>query len=142
MVAPSVAVDPTPAFEATPDKPPSFRVLVIDDNVHAAESLALIVKLWGHETRVAHSGHEALEIAVAYRPEVVLLDIGLPEMDGYTVARSRRAIPGRENALLVAITGYGRDEDRLRAREAGFDHHLVKSLDLDALETLLVTHRG
>jgi signal transduction histidine kinase len=142
MVTPPVEIDPAPSVETPSDKSRVFRVLVIDDNIHSAESLALIIKLWGHDTRVAHGGPKALEIAAAYRPEIVLLDIGLPEMDGYAVARSLRATPGLDDALLVAITGYSRDEDRLRSSEAGFDHHLVKPLDLDALEALLVRFRG
>jgi signal transduction histidine kinase len=142
MVAPAVAVDPPPVVETPPDCSRVFRVLVIDDNINSAESLALIIKLWGHDTRVAHGGPRALEIAAAYRPEIVLLDIGLPEMDGYAVARSLRATPGLEGTLLLAITGYSRDEDRQRSREAGFDHHLVKPLDLDALEALIARFRG
>ncbi len=142
MVIPPVEIDRALAVEMRTDKSRMFRILVIDDNIHSAESLALIIKLWGHDTRVAHGGPKALEIAAAYRPEIVLLDIGLPEMDGYAVARSLRATDGLDGALLVAITGYSRDEDRLRSREAGFDHHLVKPLDLDALEGLLVRFRG
>jgi CheY-like chemotaxis protein len=135
-----VVADPPP-LAGSPrerDRSRSLRVLVIDDNVQSAASLALIVKLWGHDTRVVHGGPEALDVAGAYRPEVVLLDIGLPGMDGYTVARHLRATPGLDGALLVAITGYGREEDRQRSRDAGFDHHLVKPLDLDALQSLLL----
>ena len=113
------------------------RVLVVDDNVPSAESLCLIMKLWGHECRVTHSGPEALEEAEIFKPDVILLDIGLPGMDGYAVARDLRNRPELETTLLIAMTGYGRDEDRMRSRNAGFDHHLVKPLDLDALEVLL-----
>jgi CheY-like chemotaxis protein len=137
----------------TPDEPPApteslssprypLRVLVIDDNRHAAESLALIVKLWGHESRLAHDGHGAFEVVDAFQPEVVLLDIGLPGMDGYTVCRRIRERTAQNPALMIATTGYGRDEDRSRSRESGFDHHLVKPLDLDQLESLLALHRS
>ncbi len=113
------------------------RVLVVDDNVASADSLGLIIRLWAHECRVVHSGPEAVEEAEAFRPDVVLLDIGLPGMDGYEVARELRSRPHSRSAVLLAMTGYGREEDRRRTRESGFNDHLVKPLDLDALEMLL-----
>jgi CheY-like chemotaxis protein len=113
------------------------RVLVVDDNVASADSLGLIVKLWGHESRVSHSGPEAIDEAKFFRPDVVLLDIGLPGMDGYAVARALRSHPHLSGVVLIAMTGYGREEDRRRTRDAGFDEHLVKPLDLDALEGML-----
>ena len=112
-------------------------VLIVDDNVSAASSLAMLVDLWGHPCLVAHDGPHALELASNHRPGIVLLDIGLPLMDGYEVARRLRVTPGVERSLVVAMTGYGQEEDRRRSREAGFDHHLVKPVDLDALERLL-----
>jgi PAS domain S-box-containing protein len=115
----------------------SQRVLVVDDNRDSAETVALVVELWGHETRVAYDGAEALEAALVYRPEVILLDIGLPGMDGYEVARRLRTLDGLRGVKLVAMTGYGGEEDRQRAREAGFDHHLVKPVDPRELEALL-----
>ncbi|MBV8234009.1 MAG: response regulator, partial [Planctomycetaceae bacterium] len=115
----------------------SWRVLVIDDNVPACRSLALILGEWGHVVRVCHDGAEALATARDFRPEVVLLDIGLPDMDGLTVARRLRDRPEHRNTMLIAMTGLGHDEDRRRSLEAGFDDHLVKPLDLDALENLL-----
>ena len=114
----------------------SRRVLVVDDNVDGAESLATLLKLLGHEVHVAHDGPAALRATADVRPEVVFLDIGLPGMDGYEVARRIRR-PGRTEALLVALTGYGQEEDRRRSREAGFDHHLVKPVDPAVLEDLL-----
>ncbi len=114
-----------------------LRVLVVDDNVHAAQSLAVVLQLWGHDVGVAHDGPSALELAPNYRPEVVLLDIGLPEMDGYRVARRLREIPALEKVAIVAMTGYAGEEDRRRSTEAGFDRHLVKPLDLDSLEQYL-----
>ncbi len=113
------------------------RVLVVDDNVAAAESLSLIVKLWGHECRMVHCGLEAVQAFGVFQPEVVLLDIGLPGMDGYAVAQALQAHRGARRPVLVALTGYGREEDRARALEAGFDRHFVKPLDLDVLERFL-----
>jgi PAS domain S-box-containing protein len=117
--------------------PPSRRVLVIDDNVDAAESLALLLRVSGHEVRTAHDGPAGLEAALAFRPEVVLLDIGLPGMNGYEVARRLRAAAELREVLLVALTGYGQEEDRRRSREAGFDRHLVKPAAPDELVAVL-----
>ncbi|HEY3268010.1 MAG TPA: ATP-binding protein [Armatimonadota bacterium] len=113
------------------------RVLVVEDNAFAARMLARIVASAGHAVFVAHSGPEAIELARVERPDTVLLDIGLPGLDGYEVARQFRADDGLRSATLVALTGYGRDEDRERARRSGFDHHLVKPVDFDALLNLL-----
>jgi signal transduction histidine kinase/CheY-like chemotaxis protein len=121
-------------------KPPRRRILVVDDNVDAAQTLSMLLILQGHETRLAHDGPSALQAAEDYQPEVVLLDIGLPRMDGYQVARCLRERPEMANVLLVALTGYGQDEDRQRSHEAGFNAHLVKPLDLDALRILLAHH--
>lgn len=127
---------PTPAPSLEPAGQPR-RILVVDDNVTSADSLGLIIKLWGHECRVTHSGPEALEEFDVFHPDVVLLDIGLPGMDGYQVARLLRTRVDWPELTLVAMTGYGRDEDRRRSREAGFNEHLVKPLDLEALEHML-----
>ena len=105
------------------------RVLIVEDNQDAAESLRLLLEVLGHQVRVAHSGPEGVEAAARWLPEVVVSDIGLPGIDGYEVARRVRRLPGLEDALLVALTGYGAEEDRRRAREAGFSHHLVKPAD-------------
>ena len=104
----------------------SLRVLVVEDNPDAADLLAIVVELAGHETRVAYDGPPALAIAETFEPEAVLLDLGLPAMDGYEVARRLRQRPGTRDALLAAVTAWGQPEDRRRAVEAGFDHHLVK----------------
>ena len=109
----------------------------MDDNVGRGPEPGPLLKLWGHEVRVAHDGPAALEAAAAAPPEVVLLDIGLPGMDGYEVAERLRARPESGGPVLVALTGYGQEEDRRRSREAGFDHHLVKPVDLDDLRSLL-----
>ena len=115
----------------------AVRVLVVDDNVHAAQSLAVVLQLWGHEVLVVHDGPTALDAAPIYRPEVVLLDIGLPEMDGYRVAEEIRKLPILADVAILAMTGYAGDEDRRRSERAGFVFHLAKPLDLDALERYL-----
>ncbi len=117
---------------------PCRRILVVDDNADAAHSLAKVLsRLYGQEVRVAHEGHEALEAAQSFRPEVVLLDIGMPGMDGYEVARRLRDLPECEGTLLVALTGWGQEQDRVRSQDAGFDHHLVKPVDPEMLRGLL-----
>jgi PAS domain S-box-containing protein len=110
------------------------RVLIVDDNVDSADSLALVLKFDGHETDRVYTAHDALERTTSFRPDVILLDIGLPGIDGYEVARRLRATPGLEGLRLVALTGYGQPEDRARTRAAGFDDHLVKPVELLALE--------
>ena len=120
---------------------PARRVLVVDDNRDAAESLGLLLRHLGAEVRVACAGHEALEAFQAYDPAVVLLDLGMPGMDGYEVARRLRAHagPGGRRVPIVALTGWGQEDDRQRTREAGFDHHLIKPADIDSLRSLLST---
>jgi PAS domain S-box-containing protein len=137
-----------PALTGTPDGPPEApgrdpasaacrRVLVVDDNRDAAESAAVLARLWGHDVRVAYDGPGALELAGGFQPEVVLLDIGLPGISGYDVARRLRRMPGLDDVLLVAVTGYGQDMDRQCSQEAGFDRHLVKPLEPADLQDLL-----
>ena len=113
------------------------RILVVDDNVDTARGMARLLKLLGHEVATAHDGPEAIEVAREFRPEFILLDIGLPGMSGYEVASQLRQEECCEDAVIVAVSGYGQDEDRRRSKEAGFDHHLVKPLDHDALLSLL-----
>ncbi|WP_119153397.1 PAS domain S-box protein [Caldimonas tepidiphila] len=114
------------------------RVLVVDDNVDAAEMLQTVLELQHHEVRLAHDGGSALAAEADWRPAVVVLDIGLPDIDGYEVARRLRARhAGQRGPLIVALTGWGQDSDRQRAREAGFDHHFTKPVDPDALQELL-----
>lgn len=124
---PTAAVPPAPAR----------RILVVDDNRDSAASLALLLSLSGHETHTAHDGLEAVEAAGEFRPDVVLLDIGLPKLNGYAAGRRIRELPGGEDMVLVALTGWGQEDDRRRSKEAGFDHHLVKPVDLAALQGLL-----
>ena len=114
-------------------------MLVVDDNRDAAESLAMLLRTTGADVHVAHDGPAALEEFELREPHVVLLDIGMPDMDGYEVARRLREISNPQRVALVALTGWGQDEDRQRVREAGFDHHLVKPVDLASLQTLLTS---
>ncbi len=113
------------------------RVLVVDDNHDSAEMIAELLQASGHDTRLAPDGHAALDVASHFRPEVILLDIGLPGIDGYEVARRLRRMPETEGTRIVAVSGYGADHDRALSREAGFDAHLVKPVELGELERLL-----
>lgn len=115
----------------------SKRILVVDDNTDAVESLALLLELEGHDVRTALDGPAALDLASDFQPEAILLDIGLPGMDGYEVARRLRGRPETSGALIIAITGYGQQEDRALTKAAGFDHHLVKPVDPEELGALL-----
>ncbi len=121
---------------------PRRRVLVVDDNVDAAESLAMLMRLADHEVRTAHDGPAGLSAAMEFRPDLIVLDIGLPGMSGYEVARRLREVPECRTTVLAAMTGWGQDEDRRRSREAGFDHHLVKPVDPAVLEELLASIRS
>jgi CheY-like chemotaxis protein len=113
------------------------RVLVADDNHDSAESLGMLLEMAGHEVRLAYDGQEALESAGHFLPDVMLLDIGLPKLDGFEVASRLRRDSRHDRMLLVAVTGYGTDSDRERARAAGFDHHLMKPVDPRALSDLI-----
>lgn len=119
--------------------PASRRVLVIDDNQDSTTSMAMLLKLVGHEVCVAADGNTGLREAERFLPQVVLLDIGLPDINGYEVARRLRQQPALQSATLIAMTGYGQPEDRQRSSEAGFHHHLVKPVDWETLERLLAT---
>jgi CheY-like chemotaxis protein len=112
-------------------------VLVVDDAVDAAQSLALLISMHGHDVRVAHDGPTALDEAQRLDPEIVFLDLALPQMDGLEVARRLRRRFGPDRMLLVATTGFGQSDDRRRTSEAGFDHHLVKPIDPSKVEALL-----
>ena len=132
---------PVVATAATAGGPPpagrTLRVLIVEDNVHAAESLAMVVKLWDHRAMIAFDGPEAIRMVEAHRPDVVFLDIGLPGMDGYSVAEGIRSNPAFADVALIAMTGYGRDEDFERSKSVGFDRHLVKPIDFEQLQSLL-----
>jgi CheY-like chemotaxis protein len=120
-----------------PPKPPARRILIVDDNEDAADSLKMVLGLDGHQVATAYNGEQALAQAQAFKPEVVLLDIGLPGLDGYEVARRLRELSNLASVQLVAVTGYGQDEDRQRAQTAGFAHHLVKPIEFPALQRIL-----
>jgi CheY-like chemotaxis protein len=115
----------------------SQRILVVDDNVDSAVSLAKMLKAMGHESQVSHDGLAAIQMAERFMPTLVLLDIGLPGMDGYLVAQQLRTKSSLRGVVLAALTGYGDEQDRRRSKEAGFDQHFVKPLDLRALRTLI-----
>lgn len=128
-----------PGSRTSPDagSTESRRVLLVDDNVDAAETLGLLLRLWGHDVQVAHEGSAALEAARGQRPDVVLLDIGLPGMSGLEIAQRLRVMEGMDRALFVALTGYGQERDRRRSQEAGFDVHLVKPVKPEVLQDIL-----
>ena len=129
--------EPTRCAAAATASPASLRVLVVDDNVDAADSLAMLLRLGGHEVRVAYTGPAAFRGGRPPTRMSILLDIGLPGMDGYEVARRLRGKPQTRNAVLIAMTGYGQEADKERARRAGFDHHFVKPVDPTQLHDLL-----
>ena len=137
VVVPGVAAAAPGAAEAAAPTQPCLRVLVVDDNVDMAESLAMLMQAAGHVVQTAHSGTGAVSAANDYRPDVVLLDIGLPEIDGFEVAKRIRKDPLHQAMVLVALTGYGQDADRQRSREVGFDHYLVKPVDLEEVQGIL-----
>ena len=114
-----------------------LRILVIDDNQDSADSLAMMLELLGHEVRSATDGLAGLETAQVFRPEVMFLDILMPRLSGYDLARSIREQQWGKHVALVALSGWGRDDDERRVREAGFNHHLVKPVDLDVMLALL-----
>jgi signal transduction histidine kinase/DNA-binding response OmpR family regulator len=139
LAPPDVAPPPTvPAMPTVaPRSTTGLRVVVVDDNVDGAESMAELLQILGHHTVVAHTGPDGLEAVRTAVPDLVLLDIGLPGMDGYEVARRLRSDPATRGVVLAAVSGYGRDNDRTRSRDVGFDHHFTKPLELDALQSLL-----
>ena len=117
------------------------RILVADDNRDAADSLSMLLELAGHEVRVAHLGRAALSLAQAFRPDVALLDIGMPDLSGYEVAQALRRESWGKGMQLIALTGWGQEKDRQRALEAGFDEHLTKPVDPDQLVALISSRR-
>jgi CheY-like chemotaxis protein len=131
-----LAADPSDAETTTVAAATKIRILVVDDNRDSVESLAMLLRLTGHEVHTAGDGAEAVRSAVALKPDLILLDIGLPKMNGYEAARRIREALG-DGVMLIALTGWGQDEDRRRSKEAGFDHHLTKPLQFDALQQLL-----
>jgi CheY-like chemotaxis protein len=137
----SVTIEPTPKPVPTSSSEPrvSRRVLVVDDNTDNAELLKILLEEEGHETFMAHDGVEGLAAAERLRPDVVLMDLGLPRIDGFDACRRIREQPWGKHMLVIAITGWGQDIDRRRSHEAGFDHHLVKPVDVHAINALMNT---
>jgi CheY-like chemotaxis protein len=115
----------------------AFRVLIVDDNIDAAQTLSALLEIAGHQTIVAHDGNEALRITEKFKPQVIFLDIGMPGMNGYEVARAVRKVPGMETVIIVALTGWGTERDRELSKEAGFDAHLTKPASLASVNLLL-----
>lgn len=122
--------------------PPRLRILVVDDNHDSALSLAMMLSIMGHETRTAHDGESAVSTAEQFLPDVVLLDIGLPKLNGYEVAQRIRSAEWGGAMFLIAVTGWGQDEDRQRSSEVGLDLHMVKPVEPAALEKLLASLRN
>jgi DNA-binding response OmpR family regulator len=124
--------------EVTPAAAPRrFKILVVDDNHDSALSMAMMLQIMGHDTRTAHDGESAVSTAETFLPEVVLLDIGLPKLNGYEVAQRIREKAWGESMYLIAVTGWGQDEDRQRSSEVGLNLHMVKPVEPAALEKLL-----
>ena len=115
----------------------ALRILVVDDNRDGADSLSEMLRLMGNDTRTAYDGQQGVDMAGDFRPEVLLLDIGLPKLNGYEVCRRIREQPWGKSVVLIALTGWGQDDDRRRSREAGFDHHMVKPVHPHALMKML-----
>jgi DNA-binding response OmpR family regulator len=122
-----------------PAMPSGRRILIVDDNRDAADSLGLLLGLDGHDVRIAYAGRQALEVVKGFPPEVAILDLGLPDLSGYDLARLLRRDAQIQSITLVALTGWGQEEHKQRAREAGFDHHLTKPVDLDRLAAVIST---
>jgi DNA-binding response OmpR family regulator len=116
------------------------RVLIVEDNVDSADTMQMLLQISGYEARAAYDAHAALALAREFEPHAVLLDIGLPRKNGYEVARELRALPQTKSALLIALTGFGHQEDRQRAAEVGFDAYQVKPVEPGAIEKILEAH--
>jgi len=131
------AREPTAVSNGTPRR----RVLVVDDKGDSADTLAKLLALSGHETQTAYDGNEAVGAVETFLPDLVLLDIGLPKLNGYEVCRRIRELPGGERIVVVALTGWGQEQDRRKSKEAGFNEHLVKPIEYGELMKLLAECR-
>jgi CheY-like chemotaxis protein len=140
VAAASAAAESQVAEPAAPAG--GHRILVADDNVDSATTLANLLELMGNEVRVAHDGEEALETAAAFGADLILLDIGMPKLNGYDVARRIRSQPWGRDVVLVALTGWSQEENRRRSRQAGFDHHVVKPIEPAVMQQLVAGLRG
>ena len=139
MLADKTMADVTHAAGTPGPSPRRFKILVVDDNHDSALSLAMMLSIMGHETRTAHDGESAVSAAEAFLPEVVLLDIGLPKLNGYEVAQRLREQPWGRPMFLIAVTGWGQEEDRQRSSEVGLNVHMVKPVEPAALEKILAS---
>jgi signal transduction histidine kinase len=141
VIAEEPSQDGSPDSAAT-DARKYAQVLIVEDNADAAESLSMLLEAFGHDVTMASNGHAAIEIVKARKFDLAILDIGLPGIDGYQIARIMRELPNCEKTILAALTGYGQEEDRKRAMEAGFDHHFMKPLNMERLQKLLAQITG
>jgi CheY-like chemotaxis protein len=124
--------------ESAPPPPGNHcRIMVVDDNQDSADSLAMLLRMLGHEVATAHDGERALAVAGEFRPDVAILDIGLPKLNGYELAQQIREQPWAKNVVLVALTGWGQEQHRRRSAESGFNHHLTKPVEFDHLQQIL-----
>jgi CheY-like chemotaxis protein len=136
VLSASQHVEP-PAGDLPVDSSSRHRILIADDNIDSATTLGQLLEMLGNDVSIAHDGLQAVEEAERFRPDIILLDIGMPKLNGYDACGRIRKQPWSKNALLVALTGWGQDDDKRRSREAGFDVHLVKPVDFGALKKLL-----
>ena len=137
---PGLAYPKRPPGQPEPERrAASLRVLVVDDNVDSAETIGFVLRKLGHEARMEYDGAAAIAAADAFRPDLILLDIGLPGMTGHQVAREIRQTPWGGTTTIIAVSGWGEEADRRQSREAGFDHHVVKPLDYEGVQRLLST---
>jgi PAS domain S-box-containing protein len=141
ITQPSPRLQPANADREEASPAAKYRILIVDDNSLSSKSTAMLLRLMGHEIATAFNGFEGIEVAGTFRPDVILLDIGLPKLDGYEVAQRIREQPWGKGTLLIAVTGYGQEEDRRRSLEAGFDHHMIKPVNLAELEKTLTDLR-
>jgi CheY-like chemotaxis protein len=134
---------PTPVSGEEPPAPKSsLRILIVDDDRDGADSLGMLLRITGNDVRTAYDGQRGVELAGGFRPDVALLDIGLPKLSGYEACRRIRSRAWGRSVVLIAVTGWGQEEDRRRSHEAGFDHHMVKPVDPPALMKLLAELQG
>ncbi|HSB97735.1 MAG TPA: response regulator, partial [Spongiibacteraceae bacterium] len=136
------AATPPARVPLVPPASTRCRILIADDNVDAVASMAMLLELMGNEVVVAHDGQQACDMAAAFQPSVVILDIGMPRLNGYAACRLMRTQAWSANATIIALTGWGQLEDQRRSDEAGFDHHLVKPIDPAVLEKLISAIKG
>jgi CheY-like chemotaxis protein len=139
---PGMAFPKGASAQPAPARGSTLRVLVVDDNVDSAETVGFVLRKLGHLIRTEYDGAAALAAAAAFRPDLILLDIGLPGMSGHEVAREIRQTPWGGTTTIIAVSGWGEEADKQRSREAGFDHHVVKPLDYEAVQRLLTTVEG